>query len=71
MNRNVTEITNETETLYTEKEAAEKCRVSTITLYRARKAGKLKFFQVGRRVFVNQQQLNDFFASCEQNAGQN
>lgn len=62
--------TNEVnETLYTEKEAAEKYRLSTTTLWRARKKKKtLKFYQVGRKVFYTDQQLQEFLKSCEQNA---
>lgn len=56
------------ETLYTEKEAAEKYRVSTTTLWRARTKKKtLQFYQVGRKIFYSDQHLQNFLKSCEQN----
>ncbi len=33
--------------LYTEKEISKRLRVSTVTLHKMRKAGKIDFFQVG------------------------
>lgn len=68
MNINVTQTADETEILYTEKEAAKKYRVSTTTLWRARTKKKtLRFYQVGRKIFYTDQQLQEFLKSCEQN----
>jgi len=48
-----------------EKQAAARLGISRITLLRAREAGRIRFFRIGTRVLYNQQQLNDFLATCE------
>jgi excisionase family DNA binding protein len=58
------------EKFYTEKEAAAKCRVSWVTLYRARKAKRLGFHKIGTRVLISESQLKQFIESCEQNVSQ-
>ena len=66
MSENIPQTVSKTETLYTVEEAAKKYKVSTITLYRARKAKQLAFYQIGRRVLMSQSHLDNYFASCEQ-----
>jgi excisionase family DNA binding protein len=51
--------------LMSEKQAAARLGISRITLLRAREAGRIRFFRIGTRVLYNQEQLNDFLATCE------
>jgi excisionase family DNA binding protein len=51
--------------LMSEKQAAARLGISRITLLRAREAGRIRFFRIGVRVLYNQEQLNDFLATCE------
>jgi excisionase family DNA binding protein len=51
--------------LMSEKQAAARLGISRITLLRAREAGRIRFFRIGVRVLYNQEQLNEFLATCE------
>ena len=51
--------------LMSEKQAAVRLGISRITLLRAREAGRIRFFRIGTRVLYNQEQLNEFLATCE------
>ncbi len=57
------------ERLLSEKEAAERLGVSRITLLRAREDGRIRFFQIGRRVLYGDEHLREFLASVESNVG--
>jgi excisionase family DNA binding protein len=52
--------------LLSEQEAARRCGVSRITLLRARKAGRIRFYRIGTRVLFSQAQIDAFLASVEQ-----
>ena len=41
--------------------------VTRKTLLRARKAGRIRFFRIGTRVFYCAEQLTEFLNSCERN----
>jgi hypothetical protein len=58
------------ETLATPKDLADKNIMSLAYQWRQRKKGKLKFYQVGRKILYSEKHLQDFFASCEQNSEQ-
>lgn len=58
------------ERLYSEREAAERLGVSRITLLRARKAGRIGFYQIGARVlFSETEHLRPFLDGCHQKPG--
>jgi excisionase family DNA binding protein len=50
------------------KEATRLTGVCRTTLYEAIKAGKLRYFQVGRRVLFSREHLSEFLQSHEQRA---
>lgn len=52
--------------LLSEQEAARRCGVSRITLLRARKAGKIRFYRIGTRVLFSRAQIEEFLASVEE-----
>ncbi len=55
-------------TLTTPKQLAEmNVGLSTVSQWKLRKSGELKFFQIGRRVFYSPEHINDFLKNCEQN----
>jgi excisionase family DNA binding protein len=52
--------------LLSEQEAATHCGVSRITLLRARKAGRIRFYRIGTRVLFSQAHIQEFLASVEE-----
>lgn len=46
--------------LYESAELAAMLNVSTVTISKLRKMGKLKFTRVGRRIYSSEQALNDY-----------
>jgi excisionase family DNA binding protein len=61
---------NDNSNLMSEKQAAARMGISRITLLRAREAGRIRFFRIGVRVLYNQEQLNEFLATCERKGSQ-
>ena len=57
---------NEGIDLLSEPEAAKRCGVSRITLLRARKAGKIRFYRIGTRVLFSPVHIEEFLASVEE-----
>lgn len=57
---------NDGKNLLSEPEAAKRCGISRITLLRARKAGKIRFYRIGTRVLFSQAHLEEFLASVEE-----
>jgi excisionase family DNA binding protein len=57
---------NEGTNLLSEPEAAKRCGVCRITLLRARKAGKIRFYRIGTRVLFSQAHIEEFLASVEE-----
>jgi len=60
------EEVKEPNNLLSEQEAAKRCGVSRITLLRARKAGKIRFYRIGTRVLFSQVQIDEFLSSVEE-----
>jgi excisionase family DNA binding protein len=52
--------------MITEKEACDLLNVSRTTLWRFRKAGKVRFYKVGSKLGYSAEQLREFLKSCEQ-----
>jgi excisionase family DNA binding protein len=59
---------SERETM-TEKEAAKALGLSLVTLWNLRKAGKLGYYKVGRRIMYSQKHLDEFLKSAEVKVG--
>lgn len=53
--------------LLSEKQAAKRLGIARITLLRARKAGRIRFFRIGARVLYCAEQLTEFLDGCERN----
>jgi excisionase family DNA binding protein len=53
--------------LLSEKQAAKRLGVARITLLRARKAGRIRFFRIGTRVLYGDEHLQEFLTTCERN----
>lgn len=53
------------ETLYTPKELDEQKVLSSVQQWKLRKAGKLKCYQSGRKIFISEKHLAEYFASVE------
>jgi excisionase family DNA binding protein len=51
--------------VYTEVEAASQLGLSRITLFRARKAGKVNFCRIGRVIRYKPEHLEEFLKDCE------
>jgi excisionase family DNA binding protein len=60
------EETTEQMDLLSEQEAARRCGVSRITLLRARKAERIRFYRIGTRVLFSRAQIEEFLASVEE-----
>jgi len=51
--------------LLSEADAARRCGVSRITLFRMRKAGKIGFYRIGARVLFSESHMSDFLNKVE------
>lgn len=58
------------EKIYTPKQIAARGIISLVTQWRERERGRLKFFQIGRKILYSDIHIADFLALCEQD-GQN
>ncbi len=54
------EIIQNNRTLYTEREASEYLRISTVTLWRERKKGKITFRRVASKIIYLQEDLENY-----------
>jgi excisionase family DNA binding protein len=55
--------------VYSKQEAAEKLKVSTITIDRNRRTGKLPYHKIGSRVVFTQEDLDKFLKLCAAHSG--
>ncbi len=63
MDSNKTEII--LDKIYTPKEIAARGIISLVTQWRERARGRLKFFQIGRKILYSDIHITDFLALCE------
>lgn len=61
------EATQSYPNLLSEKQAAKRLGIARITLFRAREAGRIRFFRIGTRVLYCAEHLTDFLNACERN----
>lgn len=55
--------------LLSEVEAARRCGISRLTLFRARKAGRIGFYRIGRRILFSETHISDFLNVAEVKPG--
>jgi hypothetical protein len=55
------------ETLRTPQELADAGIMSRDRQWQERKRGRLKFYQLGRKIFYSDQHIKEYLAACEQN----
>ncbi len=57
------------EPIYTAKEVAELFKISEVSLWRARKQGKLRFYQFGSLIRFGESHILEYLKSCEKVTG--
>jgi hypothetical protein len=53
------------ENLITPKELAERGVLSLVTQWKERNRGRLKFYQIGRKILYDERHISDFLTLCE------
>jgi predicted site-specific integrase-resolvase len=61
-------MTQETKKNYTDKEAADYLRISQVTLWRLRKAGKISFRRAASKIIYTQADLENYLQSTKREA---